>query len=453
MAAMADRDLSAFMGRMDKLCQRLNDWKSQTPHTQPAHPSGRSQSGQLSHLSQRSQALSGSLARSLMTLRSATETSRRWNTSRPTDTVEGGTAGTAGTMEVTRESPLKPSTRSRPSRSPSKSLVSILPHSATDWLNEAKLRREEVKAEVEAFKPTRRTEGPCDGRASHGNGTREPFDVKTDWQRSRNKLMDGSPSRRRRVESKSPKRTPRSALSPSSRTSRGMDPLSSDPFHMDRPSEVKFSAMDPDRKGSKDSQATINSSFESRISALQQKASGLPRQIESRSWSRREAPKGGGSPARQDLQDAIGFSSFGSPSGPWGNHVRNSPGTGRSQRSDETLASRVSHLEDSFARIEFMLQQVLGMAGSQMQRVSSRSPHARVGDRNGQCHSHSRGSGLDPEADHHDAEAWVLQFHRFHRIAWRKCQATDTKKGLFKWPMDIAEAAELARLRQAKVRR
>ena len=27
---------------------------------------------------------------------------------------------------------------------------------------------------------------------------------------------------------------------------------------------------------------------------------------------------------------------------PWGNHVRNSPGTGRSQRSDETLASRVS---------------------------------------------------------------------------------------------------------------
>ena len=280
MAAMADRDLSAFMGRMDKLCQRLNDWKSQTPHTQPAHPSGRSQSGQLSHLSQRSQALSGSLARSLMTLRSATETSRRWNTSRPTDTVEGGTAGTAGTMEVTRESPLKPSTRSRPSRSPSKSLVSILPHSATDWLNEAKLRREEVKAEVEAFKPTRRTEGPCDGRASHGNGTREPFDVKTDWQRSRNKLMDGSPSRRRRVESKSPKRTPRSALSPSSRTSRGMDPLSSDPFHMDRPSEVKFSAMDPDRKGSKDSQATINSSFESRISALQQKASGLPRQIE-----------------------------------------------------------------------------------------------------------------------------------------------------------------------------
>ena len=289
MAAMADRDLSAFMGRMDKLCQRLNDWKSQTPHTQPAHPSGRSQSGQLSHLSQRSQALSpgashrsesGSLARSLMTLRSATETSRRWNTSRPTDTVEGGTAGTAGTVEVTRESPLKPSTRSRPSRSPSKSLVSILPHSATDWLNDAKLRREEVKAEVDAFKPTRRIEGPCDGRASHGKGTSEPFDVKTDWQRSRNKLMDGSPSRRRRVESKSPKRTPRSALSPSSRTSHGMDPLSSDPFHMDRPSEVKFSAMDPDRKGSKDSQATINSSFESRISALQQKASGLPRQIE-----------------------------------------------------------------------------------------------------------------------------------------------------------------------------
>ena len=285
MAAMADRDLSAFMGRMDKLCQRLNDWKSQTPHSsQLAHRSGRSQSGQLSQLSQRSQVLSpgarsesGSLARSLMTLRSA-ETARRWNTSRPTDTLE---AGTEGTMEVTRESPLKPSTRSRPaSRSPSKSLVSILPHSATDWLNEAKLRRDEVKAEIEAFKPTRRIEGPRDGRASRGNGTSEPFDVKTEWQRSRNKLMDGSPSRRRRVESKSPKRTPRSALSPSSRTSRGIDPLSSDPFHMDRPSEVKFSAMDPGRKGSKDSQAMINSSFESRISALQQKASGLPRQIE-----------------------------------------------------------------------------------------------------------------------------------------------------------------------------
>lgn len=289
MAAMADRDLSAFMGRMDKLCQRLNDWKSQTPlTTQPAHRSGRSPSRQLSHLSHQalspaSHRESGSLARSLMTLRSA-ETSRRWNASRPTDTVEAGTAGTARTMEVTRESPLKPSSRSRPSRSPSKSLVSILPHSATDWLNEAKLRREEVK-EVEAFKPTQRIEGPCDSRASHGNGTSEPFDIKTDWQRSRNKLMDGSPSRRRRVESKSPKRTPRSALSPSSRTSRGMDPLSSDPFHMDRPSEVKFSAMDPDRKGSKDSQATIatiNSSFESRISALQQKASGLPRQIATR---------------------------------------------------------------------------------------------------------------------------------------------------------------------------
>ena len=31
MEAMADRDLSVFMGRMDKLCQRLSDWKSATP--------------------------------------------------------------------------------------------------------------------------------------------------------------------------------------------------------------------------------------------------------------------------------------------------------------------------------------------------------------------------------------------------------------------------------------
>eukprot|EP00435_Cladocopium_sp_Y103_P045548 s1252_g13.t1 len=53
--------------------------------------------------------------------------------------------------------------------------------------------------------------------------------------------------------------------------------------------------------------------------------------------------------------EAPSYNGYGSPStglSHWRSQVRNSPGTGRSQRSDETLASRVSKLEDSFARIE-----------------------------------------------------------------------------------------------------
>ena len=202
------------------------------------------------------------LARSFVKLRQQTETpssgSRLWNNS-------GSQEGTKARVERAESPILKLSTRGSPpaSRSPSKALVSILPYSAKDWLND--------EAKVSQVSQTERTfEAP-----------QPPELAKNEWQRSRNKLIDGSPSRRRRVESKSPKRT-NPSLSPSSRRSnRSRDALSPEnsPFQMDGPSEVRFSETlknpSEDTKGFEDSQ--VISSFESRIQALQQKARGLPR--------------------------------------------------------------------------------------------------------------------------------------------------------------------------------
>eukprot|EP00435_Cladocopium_sp_Y103_P072828 s93_g41.t1 len=302
MEAMADRDLSVFMGRMDKLCQRLSDWKSATPQRSQSRSTSQSLANRSGQLSQLSGQLSGQgLARSFVKLRqteTASNGSRLWNT--------GGSQEGAC---VDRESSiLKPSTRGRPSRSPRKALVSILPYSAKDWLNdEAKVSQVSQLFQVSQ---TERTLKPSLERVEAPQPSELPGN---EWQRSRNKLIDGSPSRRRRVESKSPKRISPS-LSPSSRRSnRSRDALSPEnPLQTDRPSEVRsFETLknpSEDTKGSEDSQ--VNSSFESRIQALQQKARGLPRpHMESRSWSRnRDPPKGGGSPiARQDFQEQVWF--------------------------------------------------------------------------------------------------------------------------------------------------
>eukprot|EP00435_Cladocopium_sp_Y103_P043983 s1252_g12.t1 len=77
-----------------------------------------------------------------------------------------------------------------------------------------------------------------------------------------------------------------------------------------------------------------------------------------------------------------------------------------------------------------MLQQVLGIAGSQMQvpRVSSRSSQS-VGTWPIEAPRKAPGVLSPSEVAPHQAAE---------------------RKGFFKWPMDIAEAAELARLRQAK---
>ena len=211
------------------------------------------------------------LARSFVKLRQQTETpssgSRLWNNG-------GSQEGTKARVERAETPILKLSTRGSPpaSRS-SKALVSILPYSAKDWLNdEAKV------SQVSQVSQTERTLKPSGERVE---APQPPELAKNEWQRSRNKLIDGSPSRRSRVESKSPKRT-NPSLSPSSRRSnRSRDALSPEnsPFQMDGPSEVRFSETlknpSEDTKGFEDSQ--VISSFESRIQALQQKARGLPR--------------------------------------------------------------------------------------------------------------------------------------------------------------------------------
>lgn len=432
MEAMADHDLSVFMGRMDKLCQRLSDWKSAMPQRSQSRSTSQSLANRSRQLSSHLRQLEGQgLARSFVKLRQQTETpssgSRLWNNG-------GSQEGTKARVERAETPILKLSTRGSPpaSRS-SKALVSILPYSAKDWLNdEAKV------SQVSQVSQTERTLKPSGERVE---APQPPELAKNEWQRSRNKLIDGSPSRRSRVESKSPKRT-NPSLSPSSRRSnRSRDALSPEnsPFQMDGPSEVRFSETlknpSEDTKGFEDSQ--VISSFESRIQALQQKARGLPRPHMESSWPRNRDPsKGGGSLiVRQDFQEqAPGYNGYGSPStelSHWRSQVRNSPDTGRSQRSDETLASRISNLEDSFARIEFMLQQVLGIAGSQMQmpRVNSRSPQSRVDTWPiGPLPPPGLGGGCEVVHD----------------------KAAETRKGFFKWPMDIAEATELARLRQAK---
>eukprot|EP00438_Fugacium_kawagutii_P025067 Skav209516 [mRNA] locus=scaffold2767:285060:286113:- [translate_table: standard] len=257
MEALGDHDL--FLGRMDKLRQQLNEWKSVQPNRSTsqslANRSGRSQSsrGSLKGLGD------GKIARSFVNLRQHTETpssgSRFWNTSRGSQDAK------------TRvESPiLKPSTRgSRPaSRSPSKALVSILPYSAKDWLNDDEKESELAKATQN--ETTLKSETP------------EPSIklVKNEWQRSRNKLIDGSPSRRRRVESKSPKRSHTSpSLSPSSRRSNRSVIFTENPFQMPEGSteaSLSETLKHPSLRSNEDSQ-----DFESRIRALQQKAGALP---------------------------------------------------------------------------------------------------------------------------------------------------------------------------------
>lgn len=206
------------------------------------------------------------LAGSFVKLRPQTETpssgSRLWNNG-------GSQEGTKARVERAESPILKLSTRTSPpaSRSPSKALVSILPYSAKDWLNdEAKVSQ---VSQISQVSQTERTLKPSGERV----GAPQPPEL--------DKLIDGSPSRRRCVESKSPKRT-NPSLSPSSRRSnRSGDALfpENSPFQMDGPSEVRFSETlknpSEDTKGFEDSQ--VISSFESRIQALQQKARGLPR--------------------------------------------------------------------------------------------------------------------------------------------------------------------------------
>ena len=145
------------------------------------------------------------LARSFVKLRQQTETpssgSRLWNNG-------GSQEGTKARVERAETPILKLSTRGSPpaSRS-SKALVSILPYSAKDWLND--------EAKVSQVSQTERTLKPSGERVE---APQPPELAKNEWQRSRNKLIDGSPSRRSRVESKSPKRT-NPSLSPSSRRS------------------------------------------------------------------------------------------------------------------------------------------------------------------------------------------------------------------------------------------
>ncbi|CAK9112890.1 unnamed protein product [Durusdinium trenchii] len=263
--------------------------------------------------------------------------------------------------------------------------------SGREWLPEEKIERAELDVEG----------------AKAGN-SRPSEIVRNEWQRSRNKLIDGSPSRRLRV--RSPKRAVLSGLSPS----RSRD-VSENPFCM------ASETIDNPAAANKDSflQGDVLS-FEERIQALQEKASGLPKaNIEAGSWlpvGAKAAPQATGSP------------SFGSPSSPW-RPVRRSPQTGRSQGSDETLASRVSQLEDSLGRIEFMLQQVLGMAGSSGE-LAFKAPKANGWPPPGRRSPNAKGfTSVDtPEV----------------------AQEVGARRGFFKWPMDVTEAAEEARLQQAK---
>jgi len=317
---------------------------------------------------------------------------------------------------------------------------------------------------------------------------------KSSWQRSRNKLMDSPKS------ASSPKRatTPKGgdasppSLSPASRRSRysTVDPLSPehDPFHIQETVQPRTTKPETWFMGG----------FEARVNALQQKVRvNFPADSAERTLTQ---PCRGDRLLREASPVRAAVPSFGSPSPEQepSNFLRDprltaSPGTAHS---DETLASRVGQLEDSLGRIELMLQQVLqGMAvgaggGAAGQSLSGAASPARSQSKQlPRMPSRASSKALSTASDLMDETALLplgpsssqvkpskqikravatpdaaagastelsdvgpdeartlreeeLQDDKRKPSKSEAVKTPETRKGFFKWPLDITEARE-----------
>ena len=228
---------TSFLGRMDLLQQRLSNWKAQSEGS----------------------AVNGPIARSFVGLKqfSRRNVERKISESKERSVVESLTSkasnpsGLSGTLSGFSRS----SSKTSMSRSP-KNFVSILP-SAREWL----------QSDTQPVKPVNETQN------SEPSTSKTPEIVKNEWQRSRNKLIEGSPSRRLRI--RSPTRAGQSPTSRSrdfseeNRFCMGTDVLSSETI--DNPRVERNVAFEDEA-----AKKATTLSFEARIQALQDKAAGLP---------------------------------------------------------------------------------------------------------------------------------------------------------------------------------